>query len=112
MSFDKDYKERCADCGTPVGIQHLSDCSYYKSSTIDHAEVPEHAGALGRQEGGTHYKNRAIQPIEYIIANKLNYIEGCVVKRITRWRDKGGLEDLRKIQHEIDLMIELEGITK
>jgi hypothetical protein len=65
--------------------------------------------ALDTQEGGAHYKNRTIQPVEYIHANNLPFIEGSVVKYITRWRDKGGVEDLKKIKHYIDLLIELEG---
>jgi hypothetical protein len=64
--------------------------------------------ALDVQVGGGHYKKRAIQPVEYIHANKLNFLEGCVVKRITRWRDKNGIEDLEKIKHEVDLLITLE----
>ena len=67
--------------------------------------------ALDTQVGGSHYKNNAIQPVEYIMANRLTYLEGNVVKRITRWRDKNGLEDLLKIKHEIDLIIELEGLN-
>lgn len=66
--------------------------------------------ALDVQEGGGHYKSKAIQPIQYIHANKLGFLEGCIVKRITRWRDKDGLKDLLKIKHEIDLLIELEGL--
>lgn len=58
------------------------------------------------QYGGTHYKDRAIQPIEYILANDLNFCEGCVVKYVTRWRDKGGIEDLKKAKHYIDFLIE------
>ena len=46
--------------------------------------------------------------MEYIHANDLGFLEGCIVKRITRWRDKGGIQDLRKIQHECELLIELE----
>jgi len=64
--------------------------------------------ALDRQIGGGHYKDRAIQPIEYIHANGLPFIEGSVVKYITRWRDKGGVQDLEKIKHYVDLLIELE----
>jgi hypothetical protein len=67
--------------------------------------------ALDVQEGGNHYKGKRIQPVEYIAANGLNFLEGCVVKRITRWRDKAKddrFEDLRKIKHEIDLLIEME----
>lgn len=72
---------------------------------------PAVANPLDVQMGGAHYKRKAIQPVEYISANNLNFLEGCVVKRITRWRDKPGqnrFEDLRKIQHEIDLLIAME----
>jgi hypothetical protein len=64
--------------------------------------------ALKTQIAGRHYKDLKIQPVEYIHANKLTFLEGCVVKRITRWRDKDGFQDLLKIKHEIDLIIELE----
>lgn len=49
------------------------------------------------QVGGDHYSKRAIQPIEYIMANGLDFCEGNVIKLVTRWRDKGGIEDLEKI---------------
>lgn len=63
--------------------------------------------ALDVQIGGGHYM-LPIQPIVYIHANKLPFIEGCVVKYITRWRDKGGIEDLEKVKHYLDLLIQLE----
>jgi hypothetical protein len=67
--------------------------------------------ALDTQIAGTHYKGKAIQPVEYISANNLNFLEGCIVKRITRWRDKPTgerFQDLMKIKHEIDLLMEME----
>ncbi len=60
------------------------------------------------QVGGSHYVGMAIQPVEYIHRNNLGFIEGCVVKYISRWRNKNGVEDLRKARHFIDLLIELE----
>lgn len=63
---------------------------------------------LNVQTGGGHYKDRAIQPIEYIHANGLNFCEGSIVKYITRWRDKGGVQDLEKIKHYVDLLIHME----
>jgi len=66
------------------------------------------ASPLNVQVGGGHYKQKRIQPVEYIAANNLNFLEGCIVKRITRWRDKNGIEDLQKIKHEVDLLIEME----
>lgn len=65
--------------------------------------------ATSKQVGGDHYKNMAIQPIEFITKNKIPFIEGCIIKYICRWRSKNGIEDLRKIKHYVDLLIELEG---
>ncbi len=64
--------------------------------------------ALDVQTGGSHYKDLKIQPVEYIHANGLGFCEGSVVKYITRWRAKNGIEDLKKARHFIDLLIELE----
>ncbi len=61
-----------------------------------------------QQEGGQHYKQFKIQPAEFIHANTIGYLEGCAIKYLCRHRDKGGLEDLRKAQHYIDLLIDLE----
>lgn len=58
------------------------------------------------QVGGSHYKDLVIQPAEFAEANGLSFLEGCVVKRICRWRNVKGIEDLEKAKHEIDLMIE------
>lgn len=65
--------------------------------------------ALDVQVGGTHYKSLAIQPVQYIHANQIGYFEGNVIKYVTRWREKGGVSDLRKAQHYIEMLIELEG---
>lgn len=64
--------------------------------------------ALDKQVGGSHYKEQGIQPVEYIHANKLNFFEGNAVKYITRHRTKGGVADLEKAIHYIELIIELE----
>lgn len=64
--------------------------------------------ALDTQEGGSHYKDAAIQPVEYIHANGIGYMEGNVIKYVSRWRKKNGVEDLKKARHYIDLLIELE----
>lgn len=65
--------------------------------------------ALDVQVGGSHYKDMAIQPVEYIHANGLGYIEGNIIKYVSRWRRKNGVADLEKARHYIDLLIELEG---
>jgi len=67
--------------------------------------------ALNRQVGGNHYMDFEIQPSEYISKNKMRFLPGCIVKRISRYNKPSGkgLEDLLKIIHEVELIIELEG---
>lgn len=62
----------------------------------------------GVQVGGTHYSDLAIEPIQLIEANNLGYHEGNVVKYVSRWRTKNGLEDLKKAQWYINRLIEIE----
>jgi hypothetical protein len=62
---------------------------------------------LDTQVAGSHYKDHAIQPIQYIVANELPFCEGNVIKYVTRHRTKGGAEDLRKARHYIDLILKL-----
>lgn len=59
------------------------------------------------QVGGNHYKDKAIQPWDYIAANNLGYFEGNIVKYVSRWRDKAGVQDLMKARHYLDKLIEL-----
>ena len=54
-----------------------------------------------------HYRTD-IQPIEYIMGNNMGFCEGCVVKYISRWEMKGGIEDLEKAKHYIEMLIEQE----
>jgi hypothetical protein len=60
------------------------------------------------QVGGNHYKDMVIQPIEYIAVNGLSFLQGSVVKYVSRYKAKGGLQDLEKAKHCIDLMIEFD----
>ena len=62
--------------------------------------------AIETQVGGDHYKLMKIQPLEFIMANNMSYCEANVVKYVSRWRSKNGVEDLRKARHYIDLLIE------
>jgi hypothetical protein len=64
------------------------------------------------QISGNHYKDKTVQPWDYIAANNLGYFEGNVVRYISRWRDKGGVDDLRKAKHYIEKLIELETQVK
>lgn len=64
--------------------------------------------ALDKQEGGVHYKHHKIQPVEFIHANEIPFLEACVIKRMCRHASKNGPEDLRKAIHEIELLLQLE----
>jgi len=68
--------------------------------------TPSSANAI--QHGGTHYKSKAIEPWDYIAANQLGYFEGNVVKYVSRWKEKGGITDLKKAIHFIQKLIEVE----
>ena len=68
-----------------------------------------HEGSkLREQVGGNHYSKLAIQPVEYISKNNLTYLQGNVIKYITRYKDKNGLQDLQKAKHYVEMLIELE----
>lgn len=72
-------------------------------------ELPEENDtALGVQIGGIHYIGMAIQPMEYSMANKLDACQHTAIKYISRFRDKGGLDDLKKAKHVIDMLIHFE----
>ena len=87
----------CEICRHPA---HVAACLYDAC----------HCGALANsvQHGGDHYKTMPIQPWDYVAANGLGYFEGTAVKYLTRWRAKGGVEDLKKAIHFIEKLIEVE----
>lgn len=62
-------------------------------------------GAWANQEGGDHYKSMAIQPMQYSLANGLDAAQHTVVKYVSRFRKKGGIADLKKAKHVLDLLI-------
>ena len=64
--------------------------------------------AFDTQIDGNHYIKLAIQPMEYSFKNNLNCLQHTIVKYVTRYKDKGGLADLQKARHCIDMLIQLE----
>jgi hypothetical protein len=73
--------------------------SYYQRKTMTKAN--------DIQVAGDHYKSQAIQTWDFIIANKIGYMEGNVIKYVSRWKDKGGVNDLKKAQHYLEKLIEV-----
>ena len=72
------------------------------------ADSEKAVSALDVQVGGGHYKGMKIQPMEYSMANGLDACQHTIIKYVSRFRDKGGLQDLEKARHCIDMLIEFE----
>jgi hypothetical protein len=58
------------------------------------------------KRGGNHYQKHAIQPYTFINKNNLSFFQGNVIKYVVRYKDKNGIEDLKKIIHYCQLEIE------
>jgi hypothetical protein len=59
-----------------------------------------------KQVGGSHYKKYKIQPVEFIIKNNIGFVEGNIIKYVLRFKEKGGVSDLEKAKHYIELLID------
>lgn len=88
------------------------EASTMEPTTLDHIATGTFGdtkrNALDTQVGGDHYKKLKIQPMEYAMANKLDPCQQTIIKYVTRFRDKGGIEDLEKAKQTIDLLIHFE----
>ena len=75
--------------------------------SIDDAKPEEwNDTAFNTQVGGSHYKDLKIQPTEYILANNLGFLEGNVIKYVTRYKHKNGVEDIDKAIHYLQILKE------
>ncbi len=67
------------------------------------------ASANDKQISGTHYKKYGdMQPWDVVIAWNMGYLDGTALKYLARWRDQGGIDDLKKAIHFIEKLIETE----
>lgn len=64
--------------------------------------------AFDKQEGGDHYRGMKSQPFHFLRDNNVPHAEGECIYRLLRWRQKGGIADLRKVIHTVELIIEAE----
>lgn len=61
-----------------------------------------------KQIAGDHYKKYGdLQPWDVVIKWNLGYLEGTALKYIARWRDKGGIDDIKKAIHFLEKLVEL-----
>lgn len=58
---------------------------------------------LKQQIGGNHYKDMTFQPIELISRLKCSFIQGCIIKYISRYKNKNGKQDIEKCIHYAQL---------
>ncbi len=115
------YKLAARSGKTPVkkvkndNVEHLKKALQQKMlKTIPLLETqtisissPSPVSANAVQVGGGHYQTKAIQPWDYIVSNRLGYLEGNVVKYVSRWQEKGGRQDLEKARHYLDKLLEV-----
>lgn len=77
-----------------------------REAAIHESFKPEVASE--KQVGGDHYKDLKIQPAEFCFINNIPYLEATAIKYLCRWRKKGGIQDLDKAIHFIELLKEFE----
>lgn len=101
--FVKEEIKRLEGNHIPAPTPPTPEATCYEADT----PIPErHISAFDTQQGGEHYKKYKIQPMQYFMANNMKYPEASIVGYVTRWREKGGTEDLKKARHTLDMIIE------
>ena len=83
-----------------------------EAHTEETKPIQQEVKATDTQIGGNHYTKLAIQPMRYSMENGLDALQHTVIKYVTRFRDKNGIEDLEKAKHCIDMLIEYEKESK
>jgi len=102
MTLSQMIRARAADEGVPESTMRRR----VERQFDDKCAAQNNARSV--QVGGDHYSKLAIQPFDFITANNIGWAEGCAIKYLVRWRDKNGVQDLRKARHFIDMLIERE----
>jgi Protein of unknwon function (DUF3310) len=89
-----------------IDITSLSRLDMYYSVATIIKNKDEAKNAFDTQISGNHYSKLKIQPMEYALANNLNYGQANAIKYITRYADKNGKQDLEKAIHCIQLLMD------
>jgi len=109
----------CRNCGCQIKVYRNgrpdnywdhsvnTRCNYPQPLNEHEAITKEQQTANNRQVDGDHYQSE-IQPWDFIEANNLTFIEGSIVKYVSRHRKKNGVRDLKKAQHFLEKLIEIE----
>lgn len=91
-----------------VTVLGSTDCTFGGCVCERYISPNASIAAIEHQVGGDHYRGRRIQPWDVWEEYGMNAFEGAVLKYLLRWRDKGGVEDLKKARHTLDRLIEIE----
>ena len=98
VSVVNNVTDYCVGIVDNIYMMDASDVELLETSD-QRKEESQTYNPLIAQEGGGHYKDRGIQPLEYTMKNNLSFCEGNVVKYISRYKSKNGIEDLAKVIH-------------
>ena len=112
------YVTECVDCYREQsacihGVPFNSECGECEEDAKiikagKERNCKEKLDSSNTQIGGNHYTKLAIQPMTYSMENKLDALQHTIIKYVTRFRDKNGIEDLEKAKHCIDMLIDWE----
>jgi len=94
-----DPSKHCIKCDRPFNSEYAA---------ISVCDCGDSESPLDKQVGGTHYKDLAIQPVEFCQKNRFGYCESAAIKYISRHKGKGQAEDIRKAIHYLELLLEIE----
>lgn len=86
--------------------RYLKAMEHHSNLNEGKNQLASSSNPLSEQIGGSHYKTMKIQPIEFIMANDLDFCQGNIVKYTCRYKQKGGVEDLNKVIHYARLLID------
>lgn len=105
IKFNKyDYKGVENDCHM-VYIGNLKPYKNPMDIVNEYHETKTPKTPFNEQVGGGHYKTMTIQPVEFILANELGFCEGNIIKYTCRYKQKGGVQDLKKVIHYAEMLI-------
>ena len=81
-------------------------------AALDAMPLAKHVPARLRQEGGTHYTSKSIQPWDVVDSalskeEAVGFYRGNIIKYVMRCNDKGGVEDLKKAHHYLEKLLEV-----
>jgi hypothetical protein len=111
QNFDKLYQDMINyEEQANMGMMDEAIKETVKSKGFTKTDLKKQAiQATLKQVGGNHYKDCKIQPVEYIVGNDLTFLEGNIIKYVTRHRRKGeGKKDIEKVIHYAEMILEME----